>query len=264
MTSNPVTSQGDVKVCDFCKHPVTPKRFEIAGTWRTFGYESCKCPENVANQERYEAAFRKEVEQHEEEDRRKRIDQLFRNSKIPERWKTRTFDHFTVNETNEKAYHAALEYVEGFNPRSGSGLLLVGPVGTGKTHLSAAVAMALMDKEHRVVFGTINSLLSQIRYSYEDDKESEKELFDQYTKCSLLVIDDLGKEKVTEWTEQLVFDIINTRYERLKPVLITTNLNLKDIRAKYRENGDALVDRIVEMCQGVRLDGDSWRRKGLA
>jgi DNA replication protein DnaC len=77
------------------------------------------------------------------------------------------------------------------------------------------------------------------------------------------VIDDLGKEKPTLWVEQMVYEIINGRYEDNKPVIITTNTSLVGIQDQYDKNGPAIVSRIVEMCQGVKMDGADWRKGRL-
>lgn len=246
-----------IEICDFCKQPLQCKEGD---RWR---YEPCGCPENVENTRHYNEEFERRAAPLLQKAKQQRVARLFEQSRIPARWESRTFEHFVVNETNQKAYEKALEYVEQFRPDSGDSLLLTGPVGTGKTHLAAAISMALMEREHKVVFGTISTLLSEIRYSYSDQHpdNTEAKLFERYTTCDLLVIDDLGKERVSEWTEQLVFDIINTRYENNKALVITTNLGLQNIRKKYRDTGEALVDRLIEVCTGIKLDGESWRRK---
>lgn len=196
--------------------------------------------------------------------KQQRVERLLDASNMPTRWKKRTFDDFIVNNANKKAYEAAVQYANQFKRGQGDGLLLSGTVGTGKTHLAAAISMGLMENEYKVVFGTINGLLSEIRYSYNDERaESEAKLFEKYTTCDVLFIDDLGKERVSDWTEQMVFDIVNTRYEQCKSLVVTTNLSLHEIKVKYRDNGEALADRLLEMCKGLKLEGDSWRRKAI-
>ena len=272
MRLNPSSSVDDpnnlgkrIEVCNFCRHPLTEKLTEFDGRLYPFGdYEPCECAENIENTAKWKEAFQIKAEPLFAEAKRKRVALRYKECNLPARWEKRTFEVFNVNASNEVAYDAALEYVKQFDRDNGTGLLLGGTVGTGKTHLAAAITMALMDEEYKVVFGTVNSLLSKIRYSYSDDQaDTEAELFERYTTCDLLVIDDLGKERVSDWTEQIVFDIINTRYENNKALVITTNLGLKEIKAKYRENGEALIDRLLEMCKGIKLEGDSWRRKAI-
>ena len=79
--------------------------------------------------------------------------------------------------------------------------------------------------------------------------------------CSLLVLDDLGKEKPSEWVEETLYEIINARYVRRLPVIITTNVGLKAVETRYPWNGEAIVSRLFEMCAGVKVGGDDWRRR---
>ncbi len=242
------------------RHITTVK---LGDTEYPFGPLVCDCPKFVRKREE-ERRQRKEQERLEQDRQRKvHIEELFRRSALPERWRTRTFERFEVTPANAEAFATAKAYAEGFDPEAGKGLLLTGTVGTGKTHLAAAIAMELIGREHTVVFGTVTSLLAQVRSAYGDDRVSEMDIMRRLTRCDLLIIDDLGKERVSDWVEQTVYEIINTRYERNRSLIITTNMSLAEIRAKYANVGDAIVDRILEMCQGIRMVGDSWRRKAL-
>ncbi|MCL6577035.1 MAG: ATP-binding protein [Kyrpidia sp.] len=130
-----------------------------------------------------------------------------------------------------------------------------------KTHLAAAIAISLLEKKKSVVFGTVTPFLGQIRKTFDDDREHEWDVMRRFSWCDLLIIDDLGKEKVSDWVQQTVYEIINNRYVNNKSLVITTNMSLGDIRERYQEHGDAIVSRILEMCRGVRLDGPDWRKK---
>lgn len=255
------TENGD-EFCTWCQSPITVHTIQLLGTERTFRGK-CKCDEaarywhEVALQDPYSyESFQNMQRQH-------RIQRLWEDSRLPARWKNRTFEAFEITDKNRDSYQLALEYATNFNPQLGEGLLLVGTVGTGKTHLAAAIAMNLLDREHSVVFGTVTSLLGQIRSAFDSDRISEREVMDKLCRCQLLIIDDLGKEKTTDWVEQTLYEIINTRYEDNKSLVITTNMNLDEIRNKYQNNGDAIVDRILETCEGVEMKWPSWRKRAV-
>jgi DNA replication protein DnaC len=76
-----------------------------------------------------------------------------------------------------------------------------------------------------------------------------------------LVLDDLGKEKPSEWAEEKLYEIVNARYVRSLPIIITTNVGLKAVEARYPWNGEAIVSRLFEMCRGAQLGGEDYRRR---
>jgi len=232
--------------------------FEAHGEKRPFVPKKCTC-EQAQEEDRKREQWLLEQREYE---RKMSIEQVLRDSMIPKRWEQRIFESFKVTPANKKAFDIAKEYADKFNPGDGDGLLFSGSIGTGKTHLAAAITMALIEKEVRVTFGTFGTLLAQLRNAF-DGNGSERDIMRKYIKGPLLVIDDLGKEKVTDWVEQTIYEIVNTRYEDNKSLIITTNLDLAQLRQRYPNVGDAMVDRIIEMCRGVKLNGESWRRRGL-
>lgn len=262
--SKPASSRKrEPEFCRFCSKVI--ERIKV-GTDR-FSIEipgRCECEEAQAQHAEQKRKRLVEEEAAEARERQLRIDRLHARSLIPSRWKTRTFEHLQVSETNRVAYENAKEYADAFKRGDGSGLLFTGSVGTGKTHLSAAIALELLEREFSVVFGTVTTLLAEIRRTYEDEKSSDYDVFNRMAKCDLLIIDDLGKEKVTEWVDQTIYEIINTRYENNKALIITTNMSLTTLRSKYTNTGEAVVSRILEMCHGIKMDGPDWRKKALA
>lgn len=235
-----------------------------------FGPFVCDCEafDRAQQAERAQEQAREDARQ--EIKRQKHIADLFRQSTIADYERNRTFENFAVTSGNAEALQIARKYVDTFGQREIPGLLFTGNVGLGKTHLSLAISLELLNREHSVIYGTVSSLLAQIRNTYDSDKISEWEFKNRLYHCGLLVIDEMGKEKVNEWVGMTIYDIINARYSLGKPMIITTNLSMGEIRAKYNkiENvnvgvGDALVDRIYEVCQGVQFTGTSWRKQSL-
>jgi DNA replication protein DnaC len=162
-----------------------------------------------------------------------------------------------VTELNSQAVEAVRRYIQ--DPAGG--LMFLGPVGTGKTHLAACVVNAFLDQLKRVTFGGVVDLLGRIRRSYgEEAQEEEWEIIDELTTAPLLVLDDLGKERVKDWVEEILFRIIDVRYGEKRPLVITTNFSPQDLEKRYPEKGYAIVSRLAEMCTGVYLGGEDWRK----
>lgn len=195
------------------------------------------------------------------QERQKKINEINKNSGLPKRFKRKTFENYERGD-NFIAYKKAEEFAENF-PDINKGLLLVGPVGTGKTHLAAAISNKLISRLYSVYFGNTTDIMSFIKSTYSKDAEmTEGEAIELMTeKVDLLVIDDLGKENETENTLSVLYQIINKLYENEKPVVITTNFNSSDLARKLGERGPAMVSRITGMCEPVVLSGEDWRLK---
>jgi DNA replication protein DnaC len=138
----------------------------------------------------------------------------------------------------------------------GKSLLIIGPTGVGKSFESYGVIRALAVSGARVnwVFTSAADCYAKLRPRPSVDSEHE---FERYANAGFLVLDDLGAAKSSEWVEEINYRLINFRYEREKPTLVTSNVQPKDLKASI---GDRVASRLVEMADRVVLSGPDRRR----
>ena len=190
-----------------------------------------------------------------------KINGLMGRSGIKLRFRSRTFDTFMVDESNEGAYETAKAYAENFNRATEDGLFFYGNFGTGKTHLAVAIAVhVIRNKCIYAVLGTLIELLSQVKETYDSKgNATEQEVVRKFKNCDLLVIDDLGKESITDWGLSQLYDIVNHRYENCKPIVITTNytddelINRLSAKSCDKKTAQAIVSRLHEICYPVEF-----------
>lgn len=230
--------------------------------------DDCTCPQAVAQREVEQAA--KEAREKAEEQRRweAKRDKLIGNSGLSKRFLRRTFDTFQVTPENDKAYRTCRKYADTFGSLSAdkNGLMLAGNCGTGKTHLTAAIANALLARMVPVVFTTPNDLTAAVRSSFDTGKD-EAAVVGLYQDAPLLVLDDLGKDQPTQWSVALLYRILNARYENDAPVVVTTNYDAAGLVKRLTPSGGddvtgrAIVDRLTEMCYYLPMTGKSHRQQ---
>lgn len=202
-----------------------------------------------------------------------RLQKLLENAQIPPRYFDRGFDVFSIHHRHQqRALTRSIEYVEAF-PNVPRGLLFVGPCGVGKTHLSVAILKALIqEKTISAKFVDEAELLRRLQYSYgPNSPETEREVLLPLFEVDLLVWDDLGTGRPTEWVAQTIRTVINHRYTYNKQTILSTNWPLKleterGFRAERLTDqtlperiGRRLFSRIQEMCEIIEMDGPDAR-----
>lgn len=235
-----------VLVCGKC-HTNKEKKILLAGEYVTVRC-ICKCEseerERIQKQEDYEEEMR-------------RIERLKVASLMDAKLKSATLKTFTQKEDNQKLYTIVKNYVDNFETfyKSNRGLLFWGTVGTGKSYAAACIANELLNRKTPVVMTSFVKVLQVI----QDNTENETEFVNRLCAARLLIIDDLGTERNTDYALEKVYNVIDSRYRTGKPLILTTNLNLQDMQMTQDIRYQRIYDRIFEMCHPVMVNGTSWR-----
>ncbi len=263
------------KTCKYCGKTLYHECIVIAGkalVWWLNQPQRCDCAKAVEFWKRWDAKqeeLRKaQAIAEEQEQKRQKIEAILGRSGIKKRYLSRSFENFIVNDVNRKAYEIAKSYVDNWqeNKDKGEGLYFEGTCGTGKTHLAVAIAMKLINQGVPVICKTSIDLLASIKQSYERDSTvNEEDIIEAYNTVDLLVIDDLGKERATEWSVPILYRIINDRYENMLPTVITTNYNTDDLIDKLNasndnEKAEAIISRFKGSASCVTMAWEDYRR----
>lgn len=196
---------------------------------------------------------------------RSREDQ-FLNVRLPRRYDGFHFHNYKPQTpSQDAAFKLAASLAMEF-PAVDRGLLLMGSVGVGKTHLAVAILKGLTERGFNCLFYEFGSLLKEIQDSYNPNTfTSELSVLAPVLNSDVLVLDELGASKPTDWVRDTMAHIINTRYNDKKLTIFTTNYF--DERKYDRDEtlddriGSRLRSRLFEMCKTVMIDGRDYRRK---
>jgi DNA replication protein DnaC len=191
---------------------------------------------------------------------------LLADARVPPRYTRCDLDHFTLypNEKLVAAVTRARRFADAF-PAVTKGLCLIGPPGIGKTHIAVAVLNhAVTHKGVRGLFYDVRDLLRMIRSTYNPVvRTAEMDILRPVMEAELLVLDDLGAEKPSEWVEETMNLIVNTRYNERRATIFTTNyedlpdeVDLDSLKVRV---GFRLHSRLHEMCEFLEYDGGDYR-----
>ena len=204
-----------------------------------------------------------------------RSKRLWQAAGIPEIYQSATFDNFDTGDSHagqelfavrQKVFTYAHEFPVGPKP----GLLITGEHGRGKTHLAVAALRRIIDKGFQGVFFDYQTLLDRIQSSFDPTSGStDKEAYRTALDAEVLLLDELGARRVSDWVLDVVTSIVTHRYNHRKPLIVTTNLpdpdagdsrtmKMADGTTDYRRTlvdfiGERARSRLFEMCQVVRV-----------
>ena len=159
---------------------------------------------------------------------------------------------------NPKLSDAMKRYADNFMDfkKGGKGFLLYGDAGTGKTFYAACVANAIIEKGQRPLMTNFAQVINNVQSTWE-----KQEYINDLCKYDLLIIDDLGIERQTTTVQEIVFNVIDTRYRSGLPMIITTNLTPQEFTKATDIGNKRIYDRIIERCLPVEVAGESRRRE---
>jgi DNA replication protein DnaC len=203
------------------------------------------------------------------------LERLVGSANIPARYEPCAFENFeAITPKLDLVKTLAKRFVEDY-PVVDCGLLILGPCGVGKTHLAVSILKALIYKHGLVaLFYDFRDLLKKIQNCYNPiSQSSEMQILDPVLSSEVVVLDDLGSERPTEWVRDTFAYIINTRYNQKLTTLITSNFDDHPREFKTLSNGsripseESLEDRIglrlrsrlYEMCKVIRIEGSDFR-----
>ena len=190
---------------------------------------------------------------------RRYFEALVEGAAIPPRFQDRSFEnHHPPTEAAKKIHTICKQYAEEFptNRKLGRGLIFCGNAGTGKSHLACAIANFII-REHKLsaVFMKVAKAIRTVKDTYRSSADkTEQEAINWFKLPDLLILDEVGVQFGTEAEKYILFEIINERYEQLKPTLLLSNLALE---ALTQYTGERVIDRMKE--NGGRLLVFDWK-----
>ena len=219
--------------------------------------KTCNCDKGHIFFERDGVEYVAECDCLKRDKEQKKLHDLFRSAKVPERYIDKSLDNF-IQFRQPDAYKTAKTFLEKWPDikKAGRGICFVGDVGTGKTHLSFAVFNDLVRRGVSGLAVTVPDLMDELRPRSE---EKQMEQIETLKTIDILLLDDLGAQRNTPWVTERLFIIINARYNNLKPTIITSNSRLEELDKV--EGWKRIVDRISEMCRAVKVEGPSFRNE---
>ena len=209
---------------------------------------TCKCRAEQIEKERAEEKEREYLD---------RIHRLKINGIADKEMRDYTFSNDNGN--NPKMIDVAMRYTSKWEKmyKDNIGLLFWGNTGNGKTYTAACIANELIEKGIPVLMTSFPKIINSLTGMYAEERTA---YLDSISNFKLLVIDDLGTERHSEFALEQVYTVIDTRYKNKQPIIITTNLTLAEMKNPQNMEFQRIYDRVLEMCVPIQFKGESMRK----
>lgn len=206
-----------------------------------------------------------EIKKKKAERRQKIINRRFENAELPKRFKKKSFDDFDKSD-NPQSFETCYRYADQWPEQldTGNGLFLHGPSSTGKSHLAYAIGKkTIRDENAEVLIMPTSRMIRELKpNNSQEEREQREELL--FT-VDLLILDDIGRSRTTDWVTEQLLDVVDERYLELKPTVFTSNYSLDELAAFESDSPGwvPMVERIREMTANViHMGGKSFRKDG--
>ena len=247
------------KRCEFCNKELTPIGLDYLYaniSPDAIKYERCNCNEA---QEYWKKIDEQEYEIEKRKHYKNIINKIYKKNYVEGKFQEQNFENFNINLENEMAVKVAKYYTDkSIEKMQNDGLIITGESGVGKTHLAASIANKLIENDKIVLMGRLTMLLDMIKETFGDNTKSENELIELYSNVDMIIIDDLGTEKISQWALEKLYTIIQNRNENRLPIIITTRFNKHGLIERFSQSQDeqlvdAIISKLYQMCYGITL-----------
>lgn len=210
----------------------------------------CRCEREEEEREKQKEEAAKDME---------KIQRLRNASLLDEKLRGATFGAFKVTKYNERNLKLCRRYAMKFDQmvEKDQGLIFWGSVGTGKSFAAACIANYLLDRKVPVVMTSFVKLLEV----FQSGRDEETSILNRLGYAKLVIFDDLGAERGTDYALEKVYNIVDSRYRKNLPMILTTNLTIEDMKSEVDMRYRRIYDRVFETCYPMQFTGPSWRMK---
>ena len=247
------------KKCEFCGKELEPIGLDylyVNISPESIEYQRCTCDKS-------KEYWKEKDKQDAEEQKRKRfrnmINVIYKQNYVGRKYQELNFENFIIDLNNKNAVKMANDYINKNKDKIlSNSLIIMGESGVGKTHLAAAIANKLIENDKIVLMGRLTTLLDLIKETFRDNAKSENELIELYSNVDMIIIDDLGTEKISSWALEKLYTIIQNRFENGLPIIITTRFDKKGLISRFSYSNDqdlidATISKLYQMCYGITL-----------